>query len=65
MTRKAAAKNQKIQFCEPSGRPRATMVWIEKVSSPPSAEMTAAAIAPTSIRSEPIRVKTIILSVAD
>ena len=41
------------------------MSFMAKEICPPSAEAIAAPIAPTSISSEPIRVKMIIFSVAD
>ena len=45
LTRKAAAKNQKIQRWVPTSRPCCWIAAIEKVRWPPSAEMIAVAIA--------------------
>ena len=56
LTRKAAAKNQKIQRWLSTPRPCCWIAAIEKVRWPPWAEMIAVAIAPTSISSEPISV---------
>ena len=56
MTRKAAAKNQKIQRWLPSLSGCWESSAIEKVIWPPSAAITAVAIAATSISSEPTSV---------
>ncbi len=58
MTRKAAAKKQKIHSWLPEDSSASRSAGIEKVSSPPVCWETriAVAIAPTSISSEPTSV---------